>query len=57
MILKFSAALISNTRLAQASVSPTLTAEDAARMLRIGGLEIVTPVAMGDRLGGFVIGL
>jgi hypothetical protein len=53
VILKFAAVLISNTRLAQASVSPTLTAGDAARMLHTGGLEIATPVAMGDRLGGF----
>lgn len=53
MILKFSAALITDTRLAQASVSPTLTVGDAARLLRTGGLEIATPVAMGDRLGGF----
>ena len=53
MILKFSAILISNTRLAQASVSPTLNVGDAARLLHTGGLEIATPVAMGDRLGGF----
>jgi hypothetical protein len=53
VILKFTAVLISGTRFAQASVSPTLTAGDAARILRSGGLEIATPVAMGDRLGGF----
>ena len=53
MILKFTAVLISGTRIAQANVSPTLTAGDAARLLRMGGLEIATPVAMGDRLGGF----
>lgn len=53
MILKFAAVLISDTRFAQASVSPTLTAGDAALLLRTGGLEIATPVAMGDRLGGF----
>jgi hypothetical protein len=53
VILKFSAVLISGTRVAQASVSPTLAAGDAARLLHMGGLEIATPVAMGDRLGGF----
>ena len=53
MISKFATVLISGTRIAQASVSPTLRAGDAASLLRIGGLEIATPVAMGDRLGGF----
>lgn len=53
MISKFTTVLISGTRMAQANVSPTLRAGDAANLLRIGGLEIATPVAMGDRLGGF----
>jgi hypothetical protein len=56
MILKFSVALVEESRTAQASVSTTLTAGDVARMLRLGGLEIATPLAMGDRVGGCGLG-
>lgn len=53
MIHKFTAVLIADARLAQASVSATLTVAEAARLLSASGLEIATPVAMGDRLAGF----
>jgi len=52
VILKFTAVLIFDTRLALASVSPTLQAGDAARLLSTAGLGIATPVAMGTGLAG-----
>lgn len=51
MLIKFSAVLIPGARVAQASVSTSLTVATVADVLRTGGLEIATPLAMADRLG------
>lgn len=52
MIFKFNVVLVAGAWVAQARVAPSLAAGDVARVLRVGGLEVATPLAMGDRLGG-----
>ena len=52
MIFKFTAVIVPGARVAQARVSTALETGDVAQLLRVGGLEVATPLAMGDRLGG-----